>query len=121
MTIRAYKIDEDTGDLVFVAGRPQLVEGAEAIAQSIRYNLRLIKGEWPFDVSQGVDYFDVVNVKGTSRNAVEAEFTNAIESTRGVVSIDEIQFVYDNAGRALSVTYKATVDSGKLISETVEI
>jgi hypothetical protein len=121
MAIRALKIDVATGDLVSVAGRLQMVEGREAIAQAVRSRLRLIKGEWAFDVGAGVDYFGKILIKNPRRGEIQTELSNAILGVLGVVSLNSITFDHDTRTRTLSVTFEATDDEGLLISDTVEV
>lgn len=121
MTIRGFKIDAGTGDLVFTGGRLEMVSDREAIAQALRSELRLIKGEWPFDTSKGVDYFGKVLVRSPNRGDIQNELRAAILRVLGVATLESLDFTYNAAARTLSATFEATDDTGELIADTVEV
>jgi len=66
----------------------------EAVAQAIKTNLRLLKGEWWEDVSKGLPLFEsILGRSGSDENirAVDLIIKDQILSTKGVVSIKSLK------------------------------
>lgn len=95
-------IDLTSGDFVFATG-------PDAIAQHLRIRLRFVLGEWFFDQDIGMPYFEEILIKNPNTNVVTTLFRTAILSTPGVLSLDSLDLVLDNATRILSVTFAARI------------
>jgi len=115
------KIDAATGDLVFENGDFVLVDGREEIKQALLLKLGLFQGEWFFDTTLGVPYYQRVFGKNKPDSiSVNSVFTRAILTVDGVLNLEEpISFDLDKANRVLSVSFKAKTTEG-IISETLE-
>ena len=74
---------------VSATGSPGLaaIAGQQAIAQHARYRLRLVKGELPWDLDAGVDYFGIVFKKTATTSAIETELQRVILGTPGVTQL----------------------------------
>lgn len=106
-------LDPDTWDLEIP---PRLIRGAEAVAQRLMVRLRWIKGEWYLDQNQGVPWFEILlGQKNPDVRLVEGIIRQAILSTPGVTSVQEISVTYDPTTRHASLAFVATTtDSARL-------
>lgn len=99
-----FQIDVKNGrDLVFVAGKLQLVKDATARAQRIDIALHHFYGEWYRDQTQGTDWFGKILGK-TSELSRRAEIRRRILSVPGVVEIEAMNLTTDAHSRKMNGT-----------------
>lgn len=79
------------------------VPGAEAVANAVRWSLKLILGEYFRDITDGLDVFGVVLSKQASQQAGEAAIRSRIMSTDGVKSILAFELSKNIQERAVSI------------------
>jgi hypothetical protein len=103
--VRTLALDPVTRDLVVVAGRLQVVSGADAVAQRLRVRLRLGLGEWHRNRRVGVPFRRFLGQKG-AEDVAEAVLRQAIASCPGVASLDAFEIVLDD--RHARVTFTVT-------------
>ncbi len=105
----AIALDAQTNDLVFdTNGVLQLTSGPDLVAQRLRVRLNRLLGEWPLNITLGVDYLGTVLVKGPNIEAIRALFTEEISETPGVLSLTSLELVL--AQRTLNVTFRVLTD-----------
>jgi hypothetical protein len=99
---------------VSFTGSPGLaaVSGQQAVAQHLVYRLRLIKGEMPWDLDAGVDYFGIIFKKGATNSAIETEIARVILGTPGVSQLLSLVLNRTPQTRKLSVSFTAKGDLG---------
>lgn len=107
---------------VSATGSPGLaaISGEGAVAQHVRYRLRLVKGELPWDLDAGVDYFGIVFKKGATNSQIETELQRVILGTPGVVQLLSLVLNRNAQTRKLSVSFVAKGNMGT-ISATVPL
>ncbi len=107
-------IDITTQDLELVDGDLSLVEGLDAISQSIKQRLQFFLGEWFLSTNDGVPWFQSIFVKSTNLLLVEAILRDRVLATPGILELNSFNFDYDNITRKLSVRFNATTINGDL-------
>lgn len=118
MTVRNFKLDPVTGDLMIAAGNLVLIGDGPAVAQAVGCALRMFLGEWFLDTSRGVPWFQRVLVKSPSANVLRSVFLDVILGVQGVAKVTQLNLQYSKTTRTLSVAWAAITDTGALISDT---
>ena len=85
-----------------------LVSGAEYAAQKIRQKLLFLQGEWGWDQSLGLPYFQQILVKGPNAALIQALYRQEILKVPGIIAVPEVILSLDTASRLLSVSFSAT-------------
>lgn len=104
-----YRALDADGDMTF--GRSQgnfLINSPEAVAQAVLTRLRLMTGEWYFDLSEGTPYRTSV-LGRQSALTYDAAFRDRILGTPGVREMLSYESRFDPETRNLPV--RATVDT----------
>lgn len=104
-----WALDPLTGDLVVPI---RYTRGLEAVAQGIRFRLRLVRGEQFMDLDAGVPYLPgngvdpTLVILGNRFDPVRAEaaFRAAILRTPGVRLIESLAIGFENRTRTLTAT-----------------
>lgn len=121
-----WAIDLDTGDLIFPL---RYTTGLEAVAQGLRIRILSFRGEWFWNLDDGVPYL--------ARNGVTADeallgqrydkakaiaaFRDAILATPGVTEILTLAADFDTATRTLSISFKVRTTFGVVEVDELEI
>ena len=105
-----------SNDLDLVGHRVKITTGEEAIEQNLRVRLRFFLGEWFLDASQGIPYFRVIFIKSPIMLLVRSLFRQAILSTTGISTVDSLDLELDKAARELSVSFRATMNTGAVLT-----
>lgn len=100
-------------DLAIVAHELVLVTDDEAIAQQLRTRLKFFLGEHFLNVSLGLPFYREILKKNPNLNLVRSIFREAILTTPGVVSVEELFLEINGATRTLEISFKARIDTGE--------
>jgi hypothetical protein len=92
------------GDLEITGGRLRVATGTEALSQRIRTRLRLVRGDWFLDLTQGVPYHDFVLRKRSSPAVQREVVRRALVTLRGVREVVSLDVDLDRRTRTLRVT-----------------
>lgn len=111
-------LDAD-GDLAFVGGDVAFVSGVDAIRQDAACRLRFVRGEWPLAPSVGVEYHEAIFVKAPDLARIRAIYTRELLATPGIVSVESVDLSLDASTRKLSGTFRATADTGAVITGAI--
>ncbi len=106
------------GDLMILDGDIVLTE---SVSQAIAIRLRWFLGEWRFNTSYGVPYYESIFVKGYDLRTIERLFTEQILLVDKVKNVDAIKVDVSNVTRKLYVSYKVTLKSGEILEEEVKM
>jgi hypothetical protein len=99
--MRLRKLDEN-GDMVFGHGSSDFYFNTpQGVAQSIETRLKLIKGEWFLDITQGTDWGGQI-LGRTTEAQYDGEIQRVILETNGVLDIES--YASNLQDRQLSVT-----------------
>ncbi|HBC94308.1 MAG TPA: hypothetical protein DCZ10_15775 [Pelotomaculum sp.] len=115
-----YRRLDASGDYSFGKSKQDFLSGAEAVAQAVKTNLLLLKGEWWEDVAQGLPLFQsILGQPGITENirAADLIIKERIAATKGVSSIDDFQSDYSS--RNYSIVCTITAYTGE--TSTVEV
>ena len=104
---------DDSGQLAFVTGK-------EYTAQRIRTRLQLFLGEWVFDTSQGVPWFEQVFVKPADIITIESIIKNTILETPNVISLLSYTDNLNHATREYSVNFSVDTTDG-IVTDDVNL
>lgn len=115
MIVRAL---DSSNDFTFGKGINNYVKNQDAIAQNIKTRLQSFLGNCFFDLSAGVDWFNLLG--GKNRVALELAVRIVILNTSGVTNIRSVDVFYDSLSRAISMTYSVdTVYTDLVVSEPI--
>jgi hypothetical protein len=101
MRYRPLDVDGDS-----TLGVPFLVNSAACVGQAILTRLKLWKGEWFVDITDGTPWMQLILGKNTKASA-DAAIKQRILSTPGVTSISNYSSSYNGTTRSLSVSVTA--------------
>ena len=111
----ALLLDETTWDLA----RPiRKATAAEQIRQSVAIRLKTRRGEWAFDVEQGLPYTESMLVRSPDLALVESLVRAEIALVPGVTGVQRVEVTYDRTLRTMAIEVDATTDEG-LVSVTL--
>ncbi|MGH8786838.1 MAG: hypothetical protein ACREYA_17365 [Cupriavidus necator] len=106
--MRYRKLDAD-GDYVFGGQQADFYKDSpEAVGQAVLTRLRLLRGEWFLDKTEGTPWATEVLGKYTG-GTYDAAIRQCILGTQGVLSLDAYSSSLDTENRALSVS--ATINT----------
>ena len=111
---------DSSGDIEISRNVLVLVDGIDAIKQSIQMRLKTFLGEQFNDEEVGVPWFTEILIKNPSFLVVGEIIKKKILETRGVTDI--ISFVFDLDGRTATLEFEALTVNGFInFSETIGI
>lgn len=103
-------------DLDLFRSELSLVQGEEAIQQQLRIRLQFFLGEWFLDTQVGVPFYRDILIKNPNLALIRDVFRRAIITTPGIASVEELNVeITDKALRVLSVSFRATMDTGETL------
>jgi len=106
---------DEFGNLVFWEGEETL---ANEVAQSIRNRLLMYRGEWFYDLDEGIPYFEEVLRKAPDFSLIDQIFRQAISETPGVQTVTRLRFRLDRVSRCLNIFFDALLDNGESLNES---
>jgi hypothetical protein len=121
--MRIRRLDSN-GDRLFGHSRGDFLDGAAAVVQAIQTRLRLVKGDWFLDTTEGVAWMRQTqgqNILGDrfDRASTEAELKACILGAPGVATMTAFSLVLDHDTRRATVRTTITTDFGA--PATVEV
>lgn len=88
-----------------------------SIVQNINTHLRWFMGEWVFDESRGMSWFEDVFVKNPDTDLVARMVRSEIGEIDGVTSVESVDIDVDNQSRSAVIRWTAKTDKEKVESE----
>jgi hypothetical protein len=115
-----YRKLDDKGDMAFGHGNPDYHYNTPVcVAQAVVTRLRLLRGEWFLDLTDGTPYAPAVLGKHT-RQSYDFVIRRRILETQGVTEIMEYESIYDGETRGLTINTRIdTVYGPALIQEVL--
>lgn len=110
---------DNDGDILFENNVFSVTENLsdEEIVQSLKQNLKTFLGEWFLDLSIGLPYIQIIFVKGTPAEVIDAALKNAIIKTEGVETLNSFDDLdLDSSTRELNVNFDVTTINGNTIN-----
>lgn len=124
--MRDLLLDPVTGDLMLVDGELVLTRTPEElIRQQLQVTLRTYRGEWKYDINQGVPWTSNENnptqiLGKTPKHIFDLKIRESILSVRAVRSIKSYQSEVNTATQIATIAFTVDTSAG-LITETVEL
>lgn len=101
-----YRRLDDNGDMTIGHGDADyLKDSPECVAQTVVTRLRLLRGEWFLDLTEGTPYVESVFGKHT-KDTYDFIIRQRVLETEGVTEIEEYESIYDGETRRLTVTIR---------------
>lgn len=99
------KLDKE-GDMVIGHGEADyLKDTPECVAQAVVTRLRLLRGEWFLDLTEGTPYAPAILGKHT-RATYDFAIRQRVLETEGVTDIEEYESMFDGETRRLTVNIR---------------
>ncbi len=104
-----------TNDWLFGRGRNDYLVDRKAVAQSIKTRLKSFLGDCFFDLSAGIDWF---NLNGSKRELeLRLAISAVILNTEGVQTLTELTFSRSVASRIFLIQYECSTIYGTVNGE----
>lgn len=114
-------LDADN-DLV-VTSDLQFSRGIDAVAQSCRIALQLVRGEWFLDLDVGIPYWEEILAQkpAIALEASRAAFRRELLSVEGVIDITRLEITYDRTTRIMNIVWQVLTGFGETPADTVAL
>lgn len=89
----------------------------DSVRQGVQIKLRWVKGEWVFNPSFGVPYFETILVKAPNVALIEKALRDQILSVEGIVSVGSVDIDIDAKGRVMKAKFTASTTNEEIESE----
>ena len=103
-----------SGDYTVVAGELIFVDEEDYIRQSWEERLRFFMGEYRYDSTIGVPYFQKILIKGFNVNIVRGVFISETLKSPGIKSVKKLTLDFNASSRTMNVSCDAQSDVGLL-------
>lgn len=101
-------IDIENKDLVLDSkGDIAVATGINAVRLIAEESLRMVRGEWTFDLRRGLPYFTEIFTRGVSLSAVKTMLDSELLGVEGVTALSASNFQYNKTNR--SFIYSAII------------
>jgi hypothetical protein len=108
-----YRRLDSNGDYTFGQSKQNFLSDINAVAQAILTRLRLLKGEWWEDTTEGLPLFQqILGTRGTNKKVVDSLIRSRILDTTGVSGIETYESTFDGETRAYTFTATVNTDYG---------
>lgn len=84
----------------------------DSIEQAILIKLRWFFGEWVFNQSYGIEWFEKVLIKNPNKLLIRRMIEDAILSVDGVKSVSDLKLTVNNVTRKATISFKASTTQG---------
>ncbi len=112
------KLDTD-GDMLFGHGHADYLQNSpECVAQAVATRLRLLRGEWFLDLTEGTPYAPAIMGKHT-KSTYDFAIRERVLETEGVTGIDEYQSIFDGETRTLTVNIRISTNYGQMTLQEI--
>lgn len=108
-------LNQQTKDLRIINFDLVLIDEAEQITQNLLIRLKFFLGEWFFDTTQGIPYYEQLFIKSPNRISVDSILKDEIQQTEGIAKILSYESEYDASQRIFSVKFEVETISGEIL------
>lgn len=95
--------DKTVWDLNLDGNNINIVRKQEELAQTLRNKLIFIRGEWRYEITVGIPYFEHILIDNPNLTIIESLFKKAILETNGVLKM--LRFEMKLEKQMLSVSF----------------
>jgi len=103
---------DDSYDLEFEDGDLALITEGEEVAQSAAIRLLFLQGEWFFDYTKGVPWFESLFTMATSYEQKQKILRDTINGTQGINRILTFGFGLDPVNNLAEINFEADTAYG---------
>ena len=112
-------LDPATGDIDFSTKEPTLItDVATAVRQRLHIRLNTFEGEWFYDSSVGVPYFQGILGQQFSQSIIDNTLRRTIIETEDVIELTEYSSSFDRMSRTYNLSFTVTTSTGDLVDVT---
>lgn len=108
-------LDPTTHDIVIRNYDMVLQSGADEVAQNLKIRFLFYQGEWRFNPSEGMPYFQEILKKYSDEATVAGIFRQALEEAPNVSKIIEFNPRFDRKERKFSLSFKVQAIDGTIV------
>lgn len=101
--MQTLKLDENN-NLVLSRGELVVIDGIDACAQDTKTRIGLVRGENPYDITQGADYYNELLGKMGGTEYIREEVRKRILDNEEIVGIKLMTIEEDHANQQTTVT-----------------
>lgn len=110
------------GEIDLTNGKMSLVTGADGVGQKVKLKISSFVGDWFLNLLFGIPYWGSVFRHGVNEGDLTQIYGEAVTSTRGVASLDELVIALPESGnRSMGVTIDITTKTGEQINIVTEL
>lgn len=91
-------------NLVLDRGLLKIIDGIDACAQDTKTRVGLVRGENPYDTTEGADYFNIMLAKMGGVEYIREEIRKRIQANEEVLGIKTLSIETDSNARTMTVT-----------------
>lgn len=103
-------LDPKTGDIAMVGCSPVLTTNlAELVAQRLHIRLNTFEGEWFYDSSVGVPYFQDILINRFNKYIIDNTIRRIILETEDVINLLKYEGVFNPELRVYEITYSVEI------------
>lgn len=115
-----YRRLDESGDMVMGHGDADyLTDSPECVGQAVVTRMKLLRGEWFLDLTEGTPYAPAILGKHT-KATYDFAIRQRVLETEGVREIEEYESLYDGETRTLTVNIRIdTVYGPALVQEVM--
>jgi len=114
-------LDPVTHDLDLSGLNLHIAQDSQATAQRLKVRLKLFKGEWFLDTTQGIPYYQNILLKAPDLNLARSTLRTAISTVPHVTSIKTFDFDLDSPTRTLTTNFSVTCDDADVIEQQLTL
>jgi len=117
-------LNVSTGDIDLTNNQMRLTANIEeCVRQKVQITLQTFRGEWIFNILQGVPYLENDNnpvqlLGKTSKSFFDTTVKTAIESVEGIVQVLTFESTLTQPDGLIDITFTATTESGAVMPST---
>jgi hypothetical protein len=97
------RLDENGDMMIGHGGADYLKDSPECVAQAVMTRLRLPRGEWFLDLTEGTPWHGLLGEPEDGRDFI---IRRRVLETEGVLEIEEYESVFDGTSRKLTVNMR---------------
>ncbi len=105
---------DNTGDVRMIGGKIQMIDGNDLLAQTVRTVTGTNKGEWFFNIEEGIRFSNLL-LKKPIEDLILNELQSGLSQVDRSYVITELVFDFNKFDRVLKVRYTAKNTQGQTI------
>jgi hypothetical protein len=118
--MRDFQLVENDNNLELIDKDFQITDNlSRYVSQKLRIRLSFFRGEWYLNINKGIPYFESVFVKDPNISFIEDLIVLEITTCPYIEELLELNLTVEKSTRELIINFKARLENGEIISETI--